>query len=184
MARTSRTPLKLSRHQGGAALVVGLMILLVLTLIGIAGVQTTQLEERMSGNLRDQNEAFQAAEAALRDAEDYIEGLVNTSGFTGKGLYAQNTAPNPFSADVWQTSGNKSIAYRGSLGDLDASNAPRFFIELKGQIVADKNTQINMMNYGETTGGGAITVFRVVASSAGRSGTSRVVVEEYYGRRL
>lgn len=56
-------------RQGGAALLTGLIFLIILTLLGITAMQTSIMEERMSGNTRDRNIAFQAAEAALRDAE-------------------------------------------------------------------------------------------------------------------
>ncbi len=59
-------------HQSGAALVVSLMILLVLTLIGITSMSSTILEEKMAGGVRSQNLAFQAAEAALRDGEIWL----------------------------------------------------------------------------------------------------------------
>jgi type IV pilus assembly protein PilX len=55
--------------QGGAALVTGLIFLIILTLLGVTAMQTSTMEERMSGNARDRNIALQAAEAALRDAE-------------------------------------------------------------------------------------------------------------------
>ena len=55
--------------QSGAVLIVSLIMLLLLTLIGVTAMQTTSLEEKMAGNLRDKNLAFQAAESALRAAE-------------------------------------------------------------------------------------------------------------------
>lgn len=55
--------------QRGAALIVGLIFLVILTLLGVTAMQSSTLEERMAGNARDRNLAFQAAEAALRDAE-------------------------------------------------------------------------------------------------------------------
>lgn len=58
--------------QHGAALIVSLLILLVMTLIGVTAMQTTVMEERMAGNLRNSNLAQQAAEAALREAENLI----------------------------------------------------------------------------------------------------------------
>lgn len=61
-----------ARHQSGAALMVSLMILLVMTLIGITSMSTTILEEKMTGGVRNQNLAFQSAEAALRNAETWV----------------------------------------------------------------------------------------------------------------
>ncbi len=66
-------------HQAGVVLVIGLIILLVLTLIGVSGMQNTSLEEKMAGNLRDRNLAFQAAEAAMRDAEADIRNTAKTA---------------------------------------------------------------------------------------------------------
>lgn len=63
-------------------------MLLLLTIIGVSALQTTTLEEKMAGNMRDRVIAFQAAEAALRDAEADIANVVNNkkpriSGFSG-----------------------------------------------------------------------------------------------------
>lgn len=58
--------------QQGAVLVVSLIMLLIMTIIGVSAMRTTILEEKMAGNYRDSNIAFQAAEAALRDAENDV----------------------------------------------------------------------------------------------------------------
>lgn len=62
------------RHfQQGSVLIISLILLLLLTMVGIAGMNMTSLEERMSGNYRDHELAFHAAEAALVEAENFIE---------------------------------------------------------------------------------------------------------------
>ena len=57
------------KHQSGIALIVGLIVLLLLTLITLVAIRVSTLEEKMSSNARDHNIAFQAAESALREAE-------------------------------------------------------------------------------------------------------------------
>lgn len=57
------------RAERGAVLLVTLVMLLLLTLIGLAGMRLASLEERMAGNLRDRQMAFQEAESALRAGE-------------------------------------------------------------------------------------------------------------------
>lgn len=52
-------------HQHGAALVMSLVILLILTILGISAMGTSSLEQKMAGNMQEQNRAFQAAEAGL-----------------------------------------------------------------------------------------------------------------------
>lgn len=60
------------RRQSGTVLLVALIMLLVMTLLGLNSLRGTSLEERMAGNWRDQNLALQAAEAALREGENFI----------------------------------------------------------------------------------------------------------------
>lgn len=65
-----------SKSQQGAILLVALIMLLLVTIIGIASMRDTSLQERMAGNLRDQELALQAAEAALRKGEEKAEELL------------------------------------------------------------------------------------------------------------
>jgi type IV pilus assembly protein PilX len=69
---TLTRPFSHARHQRGAALVTSLLLLLVLTIIGITAMQMTRMQERMAGNTRDLNLAFQGAEAALRNGEALV----------------------------------------------------------------------------------------------------------------
>ncbi|HBV20928.1 MAG TPA: hypothetical protein DEF07_04315 [Nitrosomonas sp.] len=62
----------LQQKQLGAAFVTGLIFLVVLTLLGMTALKTANMEERMSGNLRDRNLALQAAEMTLRYAEQHV----------------------------------------------------------------------------------------------------------------
>lgn len=63
------------RAQHGAALVVSLLLLLVMTILALSMSQTTRLQERMAGSNRDAELALQAADTALRGAETYLIGL-------------------------------------------------------------------------------------------------------------
>jgi type IV pilus assembly protein PilX len=56
------------RRQQGAALVVGLILLVVLTILAVSGVFTSTLELRMVRNTQSQERAFQASEVAVEDA--------------------------------------------------------------------------------------------------------------------
>jgi type IV pilus assembly protein PilX len=59
----------LIKRQSGVVLVISLILLLALTMIGVTSTSVTGQQEKMSGNNKDKNLAFQAAEAALRAAE-------------------------------------------------------------------------------------------------------------------
>jgi type IV pilus assembly protein PilX len=62
-------PLVIAKRQSGVVLVISLILLLALTMIGVTSTSVTGQQEKMSGNNKDKNLAFQAAEAALRAAE-------------------------------------------------------------------------------------------------------------------
>ena len=61
----------------GSALVVSLILLVVLTMLAVQGMRTNVMQERMAGNLRERNLAFQAAEAALRLGERSFVGVAD-----------------------------------------------------------------------------------------------------------
>jgi hypothetical protein len=57
-----------SRYQRGTALIMSLVILMILTMLGVAAMGTASLEEKMSGNTQETTKAFQAAESGLNEA--------------------------------------------------------------------------------------------------------------------
>ena len=58
--------------QEGFVLIVGLVILGLLTMLALSGMRDSTMQEKMAGASRDSGLAFQAAESALRDAENCI----------------------------------------------------------------------------------------------------------------
>lgn len=78
--------------QKGSVLIVAMVLLLAMTLIGMAGIEVTSLEEKMVFNIRDRQVAFEASEAALLAAEDYLQSdigdtsIIQFAGGSG-GLY-------------------------------------------------------------------------------------------------
>lgn len=54
------------RRQRGAALVVGLVLLLVMTLLGVTGISGNTLDLVMAGNTQHSQDAFEAAESAIQ----------------------------------------------------------------------------------------------------------------------
>lgn len=74
-----RTP-TLPRRQRGVALYVALIMLLLLTLLGLAALQVTSMQERMTGNFFTFNLAFNRAEDTLRVREFDIQQTIAQSG--------------------------------------------------------------------------------------------------------
>lgn len=81
----------------GSALVVTLLLLVVLTTLGIAGMGVTVLQQRMANNLQDNTQVFEAAESALRLCEKHvIAGDSDAGGRTDTGELADFSAGSPF----------------------------------------------------------------------------------------
>ncbi len=58
-------------RQQGAVLVVGLVLLVAMTLIGVTAMKLTTLDERIAGNAQQRLGTFQAAESVLKEAAVY-----------------------------------------------------------------------------------------------------------------
>ncbi|MGH8501584.1 MAG: pilus assembly PilX family protein [Gammaproteobacteria bacterium] len=177
--KTTRT--SAAKRQRGAALAVSLVILLVMTMLGVAGMRMTTLEERMAGNTLDRQRAFEAAEATLLAAEAYLTAQVaSTNVFDNDGsdgLY-DNSEPNLSQSLAWNDSDSRAYT-----GDVGTKSSPRFVIQHYGTVAADAD-QTNLDNYGQGTGAGAIGLFRITARSTGGSGNAPVVLQSTYNHQV
>ncbi len=59
--------INIPNKQTGSALIVSLMIMVVMTILGISSISSTNLEERMSQNFQHNTMVFQAAESAINN---------------------------------------------------------------------------------------------------------------------
>lgn len=97
------------RHkQRGAVLLVSLVMLLLLTFIGVAAMNTANTQEKMVGNLQDQQVAFDMAELALKAGEDWMMSLLT--------LPEASTDPSPGDGNVW---GKDNIKLKLSSTDVN-----------------------------------------------------------------
>ena len=89
-----------SKRQQGVALIVALIMVVIMSLLGLAGVRMIFQEERMVSYSYDRTLTFQAAEAALREAENGIvqvkpEPLTGACSSFTSGIYAVQACPPP-----------------------------------------------------------------------------------------
>ena len=164
-------------NQRGWVLVVGLVILVMLTILSIALMKTTRLEEKMAGATRDMNLSFQAAETALRRAEIFIESQTAESIFdtTGEGVYNQETdePANPFTSN-WDDTDSKAIA--GVLEGVTSS--PRYMIK-KLKKIGESNLTIT--GYGDDDAPRP-TVFRVTVRGTGGTNNRTTLLRSHYSK--
>jgi len=86
----NRDPFNRSGQQG-AALVVGLILLVVLTILAVSGVFTSTMELRMVRNTQSQERAFQATEVGIEDA--LANPVLSTSAPFNQGTTAVPNSP-------------------------------------------------------------------------------------------
>lgn len=172
-------PLLLLRRQQGATLIVSMLMLIVLTLLGVTAMSTSDLEEKMAGNTRDLNLAFQAAEAALMDGEEFVRtGFVSTAVFDGSydGLYpppAGGVPPDYYDSAVWTT----ARTYSGTIAEVNQQ--PKYIVELMGNLGSE---DININGYGESSGVSDVDTFRITARGTGGSDNAAVLLQSYFAR--
>lgn len=107
--------------QKGAALLLSIIMLLIVTLLAVASMRGVILEERLVGNSRDRQAATNGAESALREAETRLANNfgppVTTTNCTSiKNLCVLKTLPNDMHLNDWpwwENSAN-SIPYKGN----------------------------------------------------------------------
>jgi len=126
------------RRQRGVALVIALLLFLVVTIVGIAGIRGTILQERMAGGAYDREIGFQAAEAALMlGAQDFLANRSNwddTIDVTpALDCSNQTCAPNPSGTvanGLWSSIPDGDGATQFSA--MDDAIRPQFLIQRLG----------------------------------------------------
>lgn len=134
-----RTPPIPGRRQRGVALLIVLILLLVMTLLGLASLRGSLMEERMSASLYDRGLGFQAAEAALREGETLVLATPRPT-FPASGCQdglcaRRTTGVNDLDrwldpATPWRTATvNVNVSNQGAT----ITNVPQFIIEEMGE---------------------------------------------------
>jgi len=76
--------INLARRQSGAALFVGLVMLLLISIIGVAGIRTVIMEKNMATNNQYEMMVFQGAESAiegvLADDDAFVDAINTPTG--------------------------------------------------------------------------------------------------------
>jgi type IV pilus assembly protein PilX len=175
------------QRQRGMVLIVALIILLVLTILGVSGMTTTSLQERMAANEHDRQIAFQTAEAALRTGENFIQSnsmdasMFNTTCTGGSGglcdcsdktngCVVYWTDPK---LDVWSASNpNEHVTVQTAFSQVAAQ--PMYIIEYLGRVNPPGSLP------GAIPGPGDPMMFRVTALGTGQSPTAKVMLQSTY----
>ena len=159
-------------RERGAVLIVALVFLVIMTVLGVTAMRTTTLQERMAGNVRDSNLAFQSAEAALREGEQFLQQATLPPFNGANGLL-------PMEEDAGQVTFWNAYAWNGN-GRVTASvagviEAPRYVIEELPALPAE----------GDSAKFGALPdvgFYRVTARAAGGTQDAVSILQTTYRR--
>jgi type IV pilus assembly protein PilX len=174
--------------QHGMALFVCLSMLLILTILGLASVQTTTLQEQMVRNSQDINIAFLAAESGLVDAEAMIENNGATLDFkandaTHSGLYLEAGFDTP---SHWNTIDWEDVdgQYETAVTQLPGTAAqPKYIVEHVKTIAAAED-RLSIENIGQDVSASTSRIFRITVYGTGGSDDAHVMIQSTYGKQF
>jgi len=124
-------------QQRGAVLVIALIMLVLITMVTMSTIRSTTTDERIAGNVRDREKAFQAAEAVVQACLDRVRlGTYESASPSGEILTpvaATDSDPKPHweVATNWATTdGNKkSVSLVIKSDTYDLAENPRCMVE-------------------------------------------------------
>ena len=172
-------------RQAGAALLVALVMLILITLIGISAARMQTMESRMASNLQNRNLAMQSSESGLRTAEDGLaQGNYAAFGSNTAGQYTytpESGASAPWylggtftpASGFWTTSSNVAS---GPTEALDSSQASVFIIE-KLPPVSIQGGSVSTAQYGNDP---RAVVYRVTSQATGGDTTAPITLQSIY----
>jgi type IV pilus assembly protein PilX len=175
--------------QEGFVLIVGLVILGLLTMLALSSMRDTTMQEKMAGASRDSGLAFQAAESALRDAENCITGTATGCTFdavTNDAHFTQDDAAFPehntlFNATTWNTIDppGEPTALAGVPAD-GVNYIIRQASTVSGDAGGGKGADVGTGDYSKSKEKSSQAIYEITARGAGASGAGQSVLRVYY----
>ena len=188
-----------AQRQRGVVLIIGLVLLMALTIVGVASMSNNTLQSRMAGNLADSNLAFNAAETAARAYENALNPNItpvpNCQGATfdkttKSACVLADASEDPVRRDAnwmqtqnhsWWTSAvngtgfNFVNTYTGKYTEQVAGNniistAPRVIGELQSVTVGLRLDPRNLQS--------GSSAYRITARATGASNNSQAIIQE------
>jgi type IV pilus assembly protein PilX len=175
-----KNPIHPAACERGAALVAALLFLVILTLLGTTGVMNNTLQERMAGNARNRDLAFQAAEHGIDAANTWMmtktkatmRALVDTSGtdlIANDGVRAAGEA-HANDAGYWQDPDKWSTDVISPPDNLsNVVTQPKYVVERLPSYT--DNTQVPPLTY---------DYYRVTSRGVGGAEQAAVILQTLY----
>jgi type IV pilus assembly protein PilX len=169
--------------QRGATLLVGLVMLLLMTVIGLAAMRGSGMQELMAGNMRDRNQAFQAAEAGLRAGENVLNGATLptfSTGTTSTG-YVKDL-PGSRRTGFWESTYDWNAGSAATNMGLNVPDQPRFVIEEVTNTVINAGAEGGAIDFASSLKSEDIIYYRVTSRGFGGTSNAVVIVQSTFKR--
>jgi len=166
------------KNEQGAALIVSLIILVIMTMLGLAAIRGVTQQERMAGNSQSRSVSFQAAEKAMRDIEQTIEATtprITQAAGTCAVVSTLMTcgAPTASATPRWRDSGFTDWTDGTAVGTGSLAITPKYFLEYLGNTYScnpnDVSAPANCFRYRVT-----------VRVGGGTSGRAQAMLQSIY----
>lgn len=188
--------------QKGAVLIISLVLLIIMTLLGLSSMSNTVMEERMAGNQRNSDLAFQAAESALRGGETAVFGWPDVQGLpdgdnggtnntTNKGVFTIDSSgsggldPNGSNNTEWWEErdgtwwATNATAYANTLNFQSGQSltSPRYILQKVSQFTLD-----NTLSTGGVSQSIVAHYYQVTARGTGSADQAESFLRSVYVR--
>jgi Tfp pilus assembly protein PilX len=185
-------------RESGATLVIALIILLVMSVVGVANMQNSTMQERMAANARQKTVARYAAESALGAAESVLRGIKSPEAidtrFNGSGYYSLVARPSnvavPLSASLsggaqfipdkdstWSNITSVEVDYDTSI----VAKKPRYIVEYIGRdMTQGANKVVTVMDVDNDGGDTKPYLYRITAIGWGKDPNIYSVLESTF----
>lgn len=164
------------QNQRGAALIMALVFLVILTILGVTAMSGASLEEKMAGNLKEQTVAFEAAETAVAAGEAALAALNEPPRPLPAGWFDVTSGTPVWKTHNWKT--DPSVSYSG----LNYVNTqPKFIVEETARVL---NGSLRLTtDYSATTRAGKV-YYRITGRGTGGTDAAQSVVQSVYAKQF
>lgn len=187
------------KRQNGSVLLISLVMLLILTIVGIASISGVSMTEKMTNSQRDYDIAFEMAEAALVQGERWLDGYDGgwnhshigcssgttcwtqncTGGLCFRGSYpsASNSICEVDSSGtpVWKSEAIWNAGAATYSVSVPAIEPPKYLIEFLCYTPRDPTSFTEPPNYTSW-----VRIYRITALAYGTHPETRVMLQSTY----
>lgn len=170
----------------GFALFATLVIVIIVGLLAVSGLRTTELTEVLSGNSIQRSRALQAAEGGLieaeRSAQDMVQRRVFASSAATDGVFTRGAVQDQWWRDT-SFSGAQEVSDNSYPGVVDP---PAFVIEEVGNYESDGGSGVVNLDRGSgrygmrTASGRQIVLYRMQSKGVGSTDDAKALIESLY----